>query len=386
MRITIIIIILTIQVSCKNRNETNIKSENSAITELTKCNYNNEAITKYHILTNKAEIAICDGDFDRASKNYSLAFREIKKPFGPDVYNAALSNQLSNNLVERNLNLQLLINNSDDLSLLKSIFVNTYIDENLWNSFIEKRTTEYDPRLRNEFKAIWERDQLFRPMYDTHDDTIQVNRMINMNRILSITDSLGFPSQIELGFRKSLRGQNHDVVLHHTSQRRSGNKNIIDLEPILCKAVNEGRFDPEQAISYLHFQNDKDKRDFEVYSNWQYKHHLLPDSLNNKIWLVNLNKEKYERANEIRKKWNADQLYDIAIKSDFIARSNIPFIFTSVMTFIENMPTDLTLEKALEQYKMATSDKKPFKAVYSIDENEFRGNVSLQLKLRDIKA
>lgn len=31
------------------------------------------------------------------------------------------------------------------------------------------------------------------------------------------------------------------------------------------------------------------------------------------------------------------------------------------------------------------SDKKPFKAVYSIDENEFRGNVSLQLKLRDIK-
>lgn len=31
------------------------------------------------------------------------------------------------------------------------------------------------------------------------------------------------------------------------------------------------------------------------------------------------------------------------------------------------------------------SDKKPFKAVYSIDENEWKGNVSLQLKLRDIK-
>jgi len=32
------------------------------------------------------------------------------------------------------------------------------------------------------------------------------------------------------------------------------------------------------------------------------------------------------------------------------------------------------------------SNKKPFKAVYSIDENEWNGNVSLQLKLRDIKA
>ncbi|AUP79562.1 single-stranded-DNA-specific exonuclease RecJ [Flavivirga eckloniae] len=31
------------------------------------------------------------------------------------------------------------------------------------------------------------------------------------------------------------------------------------------------------------------------------------------------------------------------------------------------------------------SDKKPFRAVYSIDENEWQGNVSLQLKLKDIK-
>lgn len=32
------------------------------------------------------------------------------------------------------------------------------------------------------------------------------------------------------------------------------------------------------------------------------------------------------------------------------------------------------------------TNKKPFKAVYSIDENHWQGNVSLQLKLRDIKA
>lgn len=32
------------------------------------------------------------------------------------------------------------------------------------------------------------------------------------------------------------------------------------------------------------------------------------------------------------------------------------------------------------------SDKKPFRAVYSIDENEWQGNTSLQLKLRDIKV
>ena len=31
------------------------------------------------------------------------------------------------------------------------------------------------------------------------------------------------------------------------------------------------------------------------------------------------------------------------------------------------------------------SKKKPFSAVFSLDENEWQGNVSLQLKLRDIK-
>ncbi len=35
--------------------------------------------------------------------------------------------------------------------------------------------------------------------------------------------------------------------------------------------------------------------------------------------------------------------------------------------------------------KEMISDKKPFKAVYSIDENHWNGNVSLQLKLKDIK-
>jgi single-stranded-DNA-specific exonuclease len=32
------------------------------------------------------------------------------------------------------------------------------------------------------------------------------------------------------------------------------------------------------------------------------------------------------------------------------------------------------------------TDNKLFKAVYSVDENEWNGNVSLQLKLRDVKA
>ncbi|WP_431159438.1 hypothetical protein, partial [Winogradskyella poriferorum] len=37
-----------------------------------------------------------------------------------------------------------------------------------------------------------------------------------------------------------------------------------------------------------------------------------------------------------------------------------------------------------DKYNLIT-DRKLFKAVYSVDENHWNGNVNLQLKLRDIK-
>ena len=340
MKKVIIVILIIIQVACENKPE--------------------YSISEYHEIINKAELLICSANYEQASKEYNRAFQKIIKPFGHDIFNAALVSQLANKSDARDDYLQLLINNSDDLGKIKSIFVDAYITQEAWDQLLADRKVEYNLELRGEFKEIHERDQLFRPMYETHDDTINANRIINMNRILELTEFKGFPSQIELGFTESLWGQNHDIVLHHTSQRRSGNKSITDLESILCKAVNEGRFDPEKAIFYLNFQNDNDKRNYEVYSTWQHRHPLLPDSLNNKIWLPNLNKEQYQQANTVRNNWNADQLDDIAIKSNFIANSNKPFIFTSVMRSIGNMPDDFTLEKALKQYEMITSYKKPF--------------------------
>ncbi len=220
---------------------------------------------------------------------------------------------------------------------------------------------EYNPNLRKEFKTIHERDQLFRPMYETHDDTINANRKINMERILNLNDSIGFPSHFELGYTNYLRGQKHDIVLHHTAQRRSYDKTVIDLEPILYKAVQEGRFDPDQAIFYLNFQNDIEKGPFEVYSTWQYRHPLLPDSLNNKVWVTKLDAKQKLEANIKRKEWNANSIEEIAIKSTFLAKSNLPFIFTCVRNSIRNLSDEFDKETALKQYKIGTSFLKEYK-------------------------
>jgi len=304
---------------------------------------------------NKAELAICNEDFQKSLSEYEIAFGLIEKPFGKDIFNSALSSQLIKNYEKRDNFLQQIIDNSNELDFVKSVFVVKYMTEQEWKNLISKKELKYDKGLRIEFNEIHNRDQLFRPMYETHDDTINSNRKINLKRILEFADSKGFPSQVELGYSNYLRNQPHDIVLHHTAQRRRYDKTVIDLEPILKTAVKNGRFDPEQAIFYLNFQDDQEKGKFEVYSSWQYKHPLLPDSLNNKVWFPKLNEEQLYKVDEKRKEWYANSISDIKIKANFLNKSDLPFIFSSVKKSIGNMPDDFDKEKALEQYSGFTN-------------------------------
>lgn len=304
---------------------------------------------------NNAELAICDENFEQAINEFKLAFTAIEKPFGKDVFNLALSSQLIKDYDKRDNYLQQIINNSNELDFVKSVFVSKYMNEQEWNKLVSKRKIKYNQTLKTEFSEIHARDQLFRPMYETHDDTINSNRKINLKRILELTDSDGFPSQVELGYSNYLRNQPHYIFLHHTAQRRSYDKTVIDLEPIFKSAVKNGRFDPEQAIFYLNFQDDQEKGKFEVYSSWQYKHPLLPDSLNNKVWFQKLSKEQILKVNEKRKEWFANSVADIIRKSNYLNNSELPFIFSSVKKSIANMPDDFDKEKALEQYKGITN-------------------------------
>jgi hypothetical protein len=316
---------------------------------------------EYFKLINKAELAICSNSFEQALNQYEIAFNMIEKPFGKDVFNAALSSQLQGEYSRRNSFLLQIMNNLDNLYYVKSDFVPNYMTEDEWKILFDLRKAKYNPSLRAEFNEILNRDQLHRPNYNTHDAIINTNRIYNLNRIIEVNNSSGFPSHIELGYSEDLKSQPHHIVLHHTAQRRSNNKSIYDLENLLLNAVNYGKLDPEIAIFYMNFQNDIDKGMFEVYSTWQFNHHLLPDSLNSKIWLTNLSNEEILKANEMRMKWNANTLQDIAIKTAFISTSNLPFKFTCGNKSIGNLRNDFNKDNALSQYKMITNHMMEYK-------------------------
>jgi len=315
-------------------------------------------VQKYQALVDVAERAICEDDYRTALDNYGLAFRQIERPFGKDVYNAALAAHAAGYRAERDAYLQQLINGSDDLGFIKSTFLSNFMSVQEWDILESKRKREYDAEFRAEMTQIGNSDQLFRKDYDNYTDTINKLRIVNLNRLLEITEVQRFPAQMEMGYSENLRTQPHHSVLYQTAQRRSSDKTTTDLESTIRRAVKKGRLDPELAVLYMEVQDDREKGRFETYTTRQYSHPLLPDSMSSAVWVPTLSDSEHAEINEIRRQWYSDSIEDIQIKTKFLESTDWPFIFTSVRKSVTGISDDISAEEAVEAYLQFTGGMK----------------------------
>lgn len=327
---------------------------------ITGCTVNEVDIQKYHELVNRAELAICSDRLSISSQLYQEAFSHIDKPFGKDLFNAALVEGQLHNKMTLLQYLQQLVNNLDEFDYLKSAFVNSKISNQEWQNLLDNREVSFDPVLKKEVEEILNRDQMYRPDYDTHDSLIYDNLIINLQWIVEKIKFSEFPAHQELGYRYSFRGQDHHLVLHHTAQRRSYDKTMLDLEPILYEAVQSGRLDPERAIQYLIYQNDN--LDFQNYTVWQFQHSLLPDSLTSVYWSTDLT-EKSSLVDSTRLTWMACSMTDAEKKAKYLSENlSSDYIFTSVNRAEGNLDERLEFEEAMATFKLLTQGKIAFTA------------------------
>lgn len=297
------------------------------------CNQPQEInIPRYYELVKAAEMQIVNEEFKEAVNLYQNAFPLIEKPFGKDVFNAALASQLANMPDERDKYLQIIINNSENAEKTKSVFVGPYLNEREWNSLIEQKVIAYDPVKRTEFEGILKKDQLYRPHYDEFDSIIEVNEKSNMQQIISYSEAYGFPSQIKLGYPEDLVSQGHHIVLLHVARRRAEDKSIMNLKNMMKSALDAGRLDPEVALTYLYYQKDEsDSAKFLPLSQyWVFKHDALSDSLNSIVRRDSGNPAEVKAHNEFREKWFTTTLTKRKEKLHFLKKTKLPFIFSSV--------------------------------------------------------
>ncbi len=338
------------------------------------CNQPQEIdIPRYFDLIKDAEMQIVNEEFKEAVNLYQNAFPLIEKPFGKDVFNAALASQLANMPDERDQYLQIIINNSENAEKTKSVFLGTFLTQEQWDNLLNNQVPSYDPVQRAEFAGIMKKDQLYRPHYDEFDEIIYKNEKSNLQQILTFTEQYGFPSQIELGFRENLNGQEHHIVLLHVARRRARDKSIMNLKTLMRNAVDEGRFDPETALTHLYYQKDEsDSADYMHLSQyWVFTHDALPDSLKTKIMRDPGSPEEVKAHNELREKWYATTLTERKEKLHFLKKTKLPFIFSSINSNMNTMDfTSLIPEDEIdEQYKHITKGMEIIYTSYSPEMN-----------------
>lgn len=341
---------------------------------LSSCNQPQEInIPRYYELVKDAEMQIVNEEYKEAINLYQNAFPLIEKPFGKDVFNAALASQLANLYDERDQYLQIIINNSENAEKTKSVFVGTFLTQEQWDNLLNKKVPAYDSVQRAEFAGIMKKDQLYRPHYDEFDEIIKENEKSNLQQILSFTEQYGFPSQIELGYREDLNGQDHNIVLIHVTRRRAKDKSIMNLKNLMRNAVDAGRMDPEAAVAYIYYQkDDSDSSDYMHLSQyWVYTHDALPDSLKTKIMRDPGIPKEVKAHNELREKWYATTLTERKEKLHFLKKTKLPFIFSSVN---RNMNTiDFTFlipeDELLDKYESMTKGMEIIYTSYSPEMN-----------------
>jgi hypothetical protein len=315
-------------------------------------------IPRYYELVKDAEMKIVNEKYKDAVNLYQDAFPLIQKPFGKDVFNAALASQLANMPEQRNQYLQIIINNSENAEKTKSVFAGAYLDEKEWNGLIEQKVIDYDPVKRTEFEGIFKKDQLHRPHYDEFDSIIEVNEKSNLQQIISYSEDYGFPSQIKLGYPEDLISQDHHIVLLHVARRRAEDKSVMNLKNMMKSAVNAGRLDPEVALTYLYYQKDEsDSAKFLPLSQyWVFKHDVLSDSLNSIVRRDSGNPAEVKAHNEFREKWYATTLTERKEKFHFKKNTELPFIFSSISKNMNTLDfTFLIPENEIDkQYKHIT--------------------------------
>jgi Icc-related predicted phosphoesterase len=255
----------------------------------------------YQHIINQAELHLIKGEKVEALNTYYHLLTNSDGNFSKDIYNSLV---LANELNKIDTFFVLL-----DL-VKKKNFPNEYLSgllefNNLhntlkWNEFIEtnNKVIYIDTSLRNVITALETRDQLFRKKagsYSVYGDTIREIDSLNMTMIISLISKQGLPGERDIGAIDFSGKQGYDIVLHHHSQKRSNNKNLIDLIPILTTQVLEGRIEPNKCAHYLEMQDDGFSTGvFQVQCyvyNEKYSGMFVPDYSENKKLLIDKNRK-----------------------------------------------------------------------------------------------
>lgn len=290
----------------------------------------------YQSSIHTAELHVVSGNHLNALNIYYETLTKHKGNFAKDLYNALL---LAKELHKIDTFFSLL-----DLVRQKN-FSTTYIN-NLpefsemhpypqWQQFINtnNQTIYIDTALKARINQLHNQDQSLRVLedaYSLYGDTIRKIDSLNMSYLINLIQKSGLPGETTIGAQDFSGIQGYDIVLHHHSQSRSINKQLIDLIPLLKQQVIVGKIAPNKCAHYFEMQGDTFRAGvfaiFRVGYNGAYSPFLIPD----------YNTSQHLLIDSTRKEFLLESLEDYYKKAIYLIKNpNTPYLFDIRLNTLE---------------------------------------------------
>lgn len=220
-----------------------------------------ESLRKYYNLIDKAEYALIIGKKQESSDNYYEAFKEKKDPFFADMYNSFLVNAELQNNERAKYDYKKLKCLQYDFSEIKAFeFFEKFQENN--KEFIEHldcgKEYHFNYKLRKTLDSLGKWDQMYRRgnVNNLNEDeikTFQKNDSLNAVMLNRIIEKYGFPNEYLIGMNNSSLPAhfNYQAIIIH--QQKLGSRKNINFEPLLYKAVQEGKLRNKDFVALIEF-------------------------------------------------------------------------------------------------------------------------------------
>jgi hypothetical protein len=233
----------------------------------------------YYAFIDSAEIYVVDSMYQNAMSYYNKAFVLVDKPYGKDLYNAALC---SNNIGAYKITTNLL-NKLVDKGITKDYFegnkyLTNYRNSESWKVFLNGYEAHRDTLrkyknldLRKQLSKMVSRDQYFARLKNTpgYGDSVFLVTDQNIKDIIRIIHDNGFPDENLIGLDELPSECLFEIILIHFQQckayfndpkfvnsekrneflQKGVNFNSINLDSILRVAIFQGKYNPTALYS-----------------------------------------------------------------------------------------------------------------------------------------
>ncbi|SDH94962.1 hypothetical protein SAMN05421846_10313 [Chryseobacterium taeanense] len=220
-----------------------------------------ENLQKYYASIDKAEYALVMGNKQEASDNYYQAFNEKENPFFDDIYNSFLVNAELQNDERGKQDYKKLKCLQYNFSEIKAfVFFEKFQERN--KSFIEQiicTKNYFNYKLRKTLDSLAQWDQMYRSTGSVQNLNAEERKIfikndsINAFTLKKIIEKYGFPNEYLIGMDNSSLYANfkYQAIIIH--QQKMGKYKHVDFEPLLYKAVQEGKMRNKDYAALVEF-------------------------------------------------------------------------------------------------------------------------------------